>query len=131
MIEAEKVAVVTGAGSGIGRATALALLNEGYGVVLAGRRMERLETVAAESGAGRRALAVAADVTRPDSVDALFESVRRAFGRLDLLFNNAGVSVRGVAFEDLSYRDWSSVVAVNLTGMFLCAQGAFRMMKGQ
>jgi len=131
MIEASRIAVVTGAGSGIGRATALALLNEGYRVVLAGRRMERLMEVAAESDAGRRALAVAADVSRPESVAALFDTVGREFGRIDLLFNNAGTSVRGVAFEDLSFQDWSGVVAVNLTGVFLCAQAAFRMMKAQ
>jgi NAD(P)-dependent dehydrogenase (short-subunit alcohol dehydrogenase family) len=131
MIEASRIAVVTGAGSGIGRATALALLNEGYRVVLAGRRLERLMEVAAESGAGRRALAVAADVSRPESVAALFDTVGREFGRIDLLFNNAGTSVRGVAFEDLSFQDWSGVVAVNLTGVFLCAQAAFRMMKAQ
>jgi len=87
--------------------------------------------VAEESGAGARALAVPADVTRPESVDALFAAARHAFGRLDLLFNNAGINVAGVGFEDLTFQDWSSVVAVNLTGMFLCAQAAFRIMKDQ
>jgi len=131
MAAAGSVAVVTGAGSGIGRAAALALLDHGYRVVLAGRRAELLHQVAEESGAGARALAVPADVTRPESVDALFAAARHAFGRLDLLFNNAGINVAGVGFEDLTFQDWSSVVAVNLTGMFLCAQAAFRIMKDQ
>jgi NAD(P)-dependent dehydrogenase (short-subunit alcohol dehydrogenase family) len=131
MAAAGRIAVVTGAGSGIGRAAALALLDQGYQVVLAGRRAELLHQVAAESGAGARALAVPADVTRPDAVDALFAATRSRFGRLDLLFNNAGANVPGVAFEDLSFQDWSAVVAVNLTGMFLCAQAAFRIMKDQ
>jgi len=123
--------VVTGAGSGIGRAAALALLEAGYRVVLAGRRTAALQAVAAESGAGGRALAVPTDVTLPDSVDALFSATRRAFGRLDLLFNNAGMGAPGVPFEDITYETWTSVVAVNLTGMFLCAQAAFRIMKDQ
>lgn len=131
MVEDGRVAVITGAGSGIGKATALALLDEGYRVVLAGRRAELLHEVAAQSGAGRRALAHPADVTRPESVDALFAATRAAFGRLDLLFNNAGTHVPGVAFEDLTFAQWSDVVAVNLTGMFLCAQAAFRLMKEQ
>jgi len=131
MHASSKVAVVTGAGSGIGRATALALLGEGYRVVLAGRRAELLEEVATHSGAGVRVLAVPTDVTRPDAVAALFARTQREFGRLDLLFNNAGTNVRGVLFEDLSFEDWSAVVAVNLTGMFLCAQAAFRVMKDQ
>ena len=131
MAAAGSVAVVTGAGSGIGRAAALALLDHGYRVVLAGRRAELLHQVAEQSGAGPRALAVPADVTRPESVDALFAAARHAFGRLDLLFNNAGINVAGVGFEDLTFQDWSSVVAVNLTGMFLCAQAAFRIMKDQ
>jgi len=131
MMDAGRVAVVTGAGSGIGRAAALALLDAGYRVVLAGRRAELLHETAAQSGAGARALAVPSDVARPESVDALFAATRRAFGRLDLLFNNAGTNVPGVPFEELSYADWSTVVAVNLTGMFLCAQGAFRLMKDQ
>jgi NAD(P)-dependent dehydrogenase (short-subunit alcohol dehydrogenase family) len=126
-----RVAVVTGAGSGIGRAAALALLEAGYRVVLAGRRTAALQAVAAESGAGGRALAVPTDVTLPDSVDALFSATRRAFGRLDLLFNNAGMGAPGVPFEDITYETWTSVVAVNLTGMFLCAQAAFRIMKDQ
>jgi NAD(P)-dependent dehydrogenase (short-subunit alcohol dehydrogenase family) len=131
MMDAGRVAVVTGAGSGIGKATAMALLDAGYRVVLAGRRAELLREVATASGAGARALTVPADVTRPDSVAALFTATQREFGRLDLLFNNAGTHVPGVLFEDLSYEDWSEVVAVNLTGMFLCAQAAFRIMKDQ
>jgi len=126
-----KVAIVTGAGSGIGRATALALLEAGYRVVLAGRRGDLLQEAAAASGAGPRALAVPTDVTVPDSVAALFAAARAEYGRIDLLFNNAGTNVPGVAFEDLTYEEWSRVVAVNLTGMFLCAQAAFRAMKEQ
>ncbi|MCE5265110.1 MAG: SDR family oxidoreductase [Deltaproteobacteria bacterium] len=127
----QKVAVVTGAGTGIGRATALALLKEGYRVVLVGRRAELLEKAVAEAGAGQRALAVPADVSDPESVRSLFQKTRAAFGRIDLLFNNAGVNVAGVLFEDLTYEQWKSVVDTNLTGMFLCAQAAFRMMKDQ
>jgi NAD(P)-dependent dehydrogenase (short-subunit alcohol dehydrogenase family) len=128
-IDAGRVALVTGAGSGIGRAAAAALLDAGYRVVLAGRRPEPLRDLA--STAEGRALAVPTDVTRPESVAALFAAVRRDFGRLDLLFNNAGISAPGVPFEELSYEAWSAVVAVNLTGMFLCAQAAFRLMKDQ
>ena len=131
MSAASRIAVVTGAGSGIGKATALALLGAGYAVALAGRRAQALEEVAAQSGAGARARVVPTDVTRPESVDALFAEVRRAFGRLDLLFNNAGTNVRNTLFEDLSFQDWTGVVDVNLNGMFLCAQGAFRLMKDQ
>jgi NAD(P)-dependent dehydrogenase (short-subunit alcohol dehydrogenase family) len=132
MIATPKVAVVTGAGSGIGKAAALALLDAGHHVVLAGRRAALLDAVARESGSGRRALAAPTDVTRPDSVDALFALVRREFGRLDLLFNNAGTNkTQGVPFEDLTFQDWTDVVDVNLTGMFLCAQAAFRIMKDQ
>ncbi|MFH2120861.1 MAG: SDR family oxidoreductase [Pseudomonadota bacterium] len=126
-----KVAVVTGAGTGIGKAVALALLKEEYRVVLVGRRAELLEKTAAESGAGPRALAVSADVSNPESVKMLFQKTKEAFGRVDLLFNNAGVNTPGVPFEDLTYEQWKSVVDTNLTGMFLCAQEAFRMMKSQ
>jgi NAD(P)-dependent dehydrogenase (short-subunit alcohol dehydrogenase family) len=126
-----RVAVVTGAGTGIGRAAALALLNEGYRVVLAGRRPEPLEQVAAESGAGKRALAVPTDVSDPTAVKALFAKTREKFGRLDVLFNNAGRSSPAVPLEDLTYEQWKSVVDVNLTGMFLCTQEAFRIMKSQ
>jgi len=127
----QKVAVVTGAGTGIGKAAAFALLKEGYRVVLVGRRAELLEKAAAESGAGTRALAVPADVSNPESVRMLFQKTKEAFGRVDLLFNNAGVNAPGIPFEDLTYEHWKSVVDTNLTGMFLCAQEAFRMMKSQ
>jgi NAD(P)-dependent dehydrogenase (short-subunit alcohol dehydrogenase family) len=127
----QKVAVVTGAGTGIGKAAALALLKEGYRVVLVGRRPEPLEKTAAESGAGPRVLAVPADVGSPESVRRLFQKTKEAFGRVDLLFNNAGVGAPGIPFEDLTYEQWKPVVDTNLTGMFLCAQEAFRMMKSQ
>lgn len=126
-----KAAVVTGAGSGIGRAVALAFLRAGYRVALAGRRAPALDETAALSGAGDRALVVPADVTRPDSVAALFDAAVRAFGRVDVLFNNAGRSGPGVLLEDLTFEQWRAVVDVNLTGMFLCTQAAFRVMKAQ
>jgi len=127
----EKVAVVTGAGSGIGKAAALALLKEGYRVVLVGRRAELLVKAVAESGAGPSALAIPADVGNPESVRMLFQKTKEAFGRVDLLFNNAGVNAPGIPFEDLTYEQWKAVVDTNLTGMFLCAQEAFRIMKSQ
>jgi NAD(P)-dependent dehydrogenase (short-subunit alcohol dehydrogenase family) len=128
----QRVAVVTGAGSGIGRATALALAREGYAVVAAGRRLEPLEKTVEEAGSvGGRALAVPTDVTDPSSVKALFAATRDAFGRLDLLFNNAGMGAPPVPLEDLTYEEWRSVVDTNLTGAFLCTQEAFRMMKSQ
>ena len=130
MSTSPRIAVVTGAGSGIGRAVAAALLAEGYHVALAGRRAEALDETAALAAAGDRALTVPTDVTQPDAVDALFARVRDTWGRLDLLFNNAGASA-GAPFEDLSYERWKAIVDVNLTGMFLCAQGAFRVMKAQ
>ncbi|WP_295957741.1 SDR family oxidoreductase [Rhodoferax sp.] len=126
-----KVAIVTGAGSGIGRAVALALLADGYSVALAGRRAEPLQAVALESGAAERALAVPTDVTDPAAVQALFETAVAQFGRLDLLFNNAGTGTPAVLLEDLSLAQWQSVVNVNFTGMFLCIQQAFRVMKAQ
>ncbi len=128
-----RIALVTGAGSGIGRAVTLALLAEGWSVVLAGRDAVRLEETARLAGDddAARTLVQATDVADPGSVDALFAAVQSRFGRLDLLFNNAGTNVSGVAFEDLSFADWNTVVSVNLTGVFLCAQGAFRMMKAQ
>jgi len=129
---AKNVAVVTGAGSGIGRAVALALLKEGYAVVLAGRRVDRLDQTAAEAGDGRdRALVVQTDVATPASIDALFSRTKDAFGRLDLLFNNAGLFPPGVPLEDLTVDQWKAVVDVNLTGAFLCTQHAFRLMKDQ
>jgi NAD(P)-dependent dehydrogenase (short-subunit alcohol dehydrogenase family) len=126
-----KVALVTGAGSGIGRATALALLREGYAVVLAGRRPEPLAQTVAEAGATARALAVPADVSDPSSVRALFDKTTDAFGRLDLLFNNAGTGAPPVPLEELTIEQWQRVVGVNLTGAFLCTQAAFRLMKAQ
>ena len=130
-MSSNKVAVVTGAGSGIGKAAALALLAAGYSVALAGRRTELLEKAAAESGAGSRALPVATDVSRPDSVRALFAKTKQAFGRIDVLFNNAGTNAPGILFEDLSFEKWKEVVDTNLNGMFLCAQEAYRHMKDQ
>ena len=126
----DKVALVTGAGTGIGKAVALALLAAGYRVVLAGRRIEPLEEVA--NAAGRdRMLPVATDVSRPESVDALFATIKEKLGRLDVLFNNAGVNSPRAGFEDLTFEQWQNVVNINLTGSFLCAQGAFRLMKDQ
>ncbi|MCI0463571.1 MAG: SDR family oxidoreductase [Gemmataceae bacterium] len=127
-----KVALVTGAGSGIGRATALALLKDGYSVVLAGRRAEALQaTLAAAGPDGARVLVVPADVSDPSAVHALFEKIRATFGRLDLLFNNAGIGAPAIPLEELTVEQWRRVVDVNLTGSFLCTQGAFRLMKGQ
>ncbi|MBC8006815.1 MAG: SDR family oxidoreductase [Prolixibacteraceae bacterium] len=126
-----KVAIVTGAGSGIGKAVALTFLKDGYRVALAGRRKDALEQTASESGAGSRALAVSTDVANPDSVKALFAKTKQTFGRLDVIFNNAGVSAPGVPLEDLTFEQWKNVVDINLTGMFLCIQEAFRIMKDQ
>jgi len=127
-----KVAVVTGAGTGIGKAAALALLRDGFSVALAGRRAEPLEQAIAESGAGSRAIAVPTDVGDPKSVAALFAKVKGAFGgRLDLLFNNAGTGAPAQPMEDLAYEKWSAVVAANLTGTFLCCQEAVKIMKAQ
>jgi NAD(P)-dependent dehydrogenase (short-subunit alcohol dehydrogenase family) len=127
-----KVALVTGAGSGIGRACALGLLNAGYHVVLAGRRADALQqTVTAAGDAGGRMLAVATDVGNPVSVKALFATIKEQFGRLDVLFNNAGMGTPAMPMEDITYEQWSAVVAVNLTGPFLCTQEAFRLMKAQ
>jgi NAD(P)-dependent dehydrogenase (short-subunit alcohol dehydrogenase family) len=123
---------VTGAGSGIGRAVSLGLLKNGYSLVLAGRRKDRLDAVVEESGADAgRATALHADVTDPSSVRALFDAVQRIHGRLDVLFNNAGTSAPAVPIEELTFEQWSAVVNVNLTGAFLCAQQAFRLMKAQ
>ena len=128
----DKVALVTGAGSGIGRTVAIALLKDGYRVVLAGRRKDPLEQTAQDAGsAPGRALVVPADVSLPDSVRALFRTTKEAFGRLDLLFNNAGVFPPGVPLEDLSVEQWKNAVDINLTGAFLCTQEAFRIMKSQ
>ena len=125
-----KVVLVTGAGTGIGRAIALAFLRDGHRVVLVGRRVEPLQSVAKESGS-ERALAVPTDVGNPDSVNALFAQIKDKFGRLDVLVNNAGVSGMGMNFEDIGFEQWQNIVNINLTGSFLCAQGAFKIMKNQ
>jgi NAD(P)-dependent dehydrogenase (short-subunit alcohol dehydrogenase family) len=126
-----KIVLVTGAGSGIGRAAASALLREGYTVVLAGRRREPLEETAKQAPDSARALAVPTDVTDAVSVRALFDKTEQTFGRLDLLFNNAGTSAPAVPLEDLTVEQWRRVIDVNLTGAFLCTQAAFRLMKAQ
>ena len=127
----KKVALVTGAGSGVGRAVALALLRAGYCVALAGRRAEALEqTVALAGEAGERALAVPTDVRDPEAIRALFAQTQATFGRLDVLFNNAGI-VRNGPLEELSLADWQAVVETNLTASFLCTQEAFKLMKSQ
>lgn len=131
MSDATKVAIITGGGTGIGKYSALALLAEGYSVTIAGRRAELLDAVVAESGAPERMLAVATDVGDPASVAALFEANRAKFGRLDVLFNNAGRGAPGVPLEDLNIDQWRAVVDVNLTGSFLCTQEAIRQMKSQ
>jgi len=133
-----KIAVVTGAGSGIGKATAVALFADGWHVVFAGRRVDRLEQAIVEAHAARRttdassrAIAVQTDVTQPDSVRALFAQTRDTFGRLDLLFNNAGIGTPATPVEDVTLEMWKNVVDTNLTGMFLCIQEAVRLMKSQ
>jgi NAD(P)-dependent dehydrogenase (short-subunit alcohol dehydrogenase family) len=127
-----RVALITGGGSGIGRAVSLALAREGYSVVVAGRRRAPLVATATEAASfGGATLAVTADVRDPTSVNQLFARIRKAFGRLDLLFNNAGQSAPSVPLEDLSYEQWTSVMETNLTGTFLCTQGAIRLMKRQ
>ena len=127
-----KVAIVTGAGSNIGQRTVLALLGEGYSVTLAGRRAEALEDTAAQAGEARsRTLLVPTDVTDPASIKTLFAKTKETFGRLDLLFNNAGVGAPSVPLEDLTYEQWKRVVDTNLTGSFLCTQEAFKIMKDQ
>ncbi len=127
----DKVAIVTGAGSGIGRAVALALSDDGYAVALAGRRAEALEATRAEASAEARVLLVPTDVRDPDSVRALFDRTQGEFGRLDVVFNNAGTFTPAVALEELTHEQWSAVVDTNLTGVFLCIQQAFRIMKSQ
>ncbi len=130
-MDTKKVAVITGAGSGIGRASALALLEAGYCVALAGRHQETLDETLALGSAAERTLALATDVSRPDQVANLFQNTVERFGRVDVLFNNAGANAPGIAFEDLTYEKWQTVVDCNLTGSFLCAQAAFRIMKDQ
>ncbi len=128
----EKVCIVTGAGSGIGRQVATTLLDEGYSVVLAGRRREPLEKTAEHAEAsGATALVVPTDVSVPESVHNLFARTREHFGRLDVLFNNAGINVPAIPLEDLSYEQWRLVLDINLTGVFLCTQEAYRLMKSQ
>lgn len=131
MSEEAKIAMVTGAGSGIGQACTLALLKAGYSVVLAGRRKEALERTISLAPKDSACLAVSADVRDESSVDALFRASRQRFGRLDLLFNNAGAGAPQIPIEDLSLAQWQDVVSVNLTGAFLCARAAFRQMKEQ
>ena len=132
MSSKSKVALVTGAGTGIGRKTALRLLEENYSVVLAGRRAEPLEDTKRESGdSGLRTLIAPTDVGNPESVRGLFNKIRETFGRLDLLFNNAGIGAPSVPLEEISFEQWKSVVDINLTGAFLCTQEAFRIMKEQ
>jgi NAD(P)-dependent dehydrogenase (short-subunit alcohol dehydrogenase family) len=132
MTQQSKVAIVTGAGTGIGKAVASALLAAGYRVALAGRRPEPLQAAIAATGApATQAIAVPTDVADPASVSALFAKTRDAFGRLDLLFNNAGVGAPPVNLEDLTFEQWKTVVDINLTGVFLCTQEAIRMMKSQ
>ena len=126
-----KVALVTGAGTGIGKAAALAMLKDGYRVALVGRRKELLEKAAADSGAKHRALVLPADITQPDAVKGVFARVKDAWGRLDVLFNNAGMGAPAVPMEDLPYEKWKAVVDINLNAMFLCCQEAIRIMKAQ
>ena len=132
MSSLEKIALVTGAGSGIGRQVAIALCEAGYAVALAGRREDPLKETAALAGeSGSRTLVVPTDVSDPSSVIALFDKTREEFGRLDVLFNNAGVNVPGIPMEDLSIEQWKTVVDINLTGVFLCSQQAIKLMKSQ
>lgn len=126
------IALVTGAGSGIGRASSLALQAAGFSVVLAGRRAAELEKTAASARpSGGRMLAVPTDLSKPEEIRALFATVRESFGRLDVLFNNAGIGAPGISMEELTFEQWGKVVAVNLTGAFLCAQEAIKIMKAQ
>jgi len=126
-----RVAIVTGAGTGIGKSAALALLKDGYRVALVGRRSELLEKTAANSAAGERAMVCPADITKPENVKALFAKVKASWGRLDVLFNNAGMGAPAIPMEDLSYEQWKAVVDINLNAMFLCSQEAIRIMKSQ
>ena len=128
----QKISIVTGAGTGVGKSASLALADEGWTIVLAGRRKDPIEAVANEiKSRGGNALAIVTDTSDTKSVKGLFEETKRAFGRLDLLFNNAGTNAPGVSLEDLSFEQWTNVVNVNLTGVFLCTQEAFRLMKDQ
>jgi NAD(P)-dependent dehydrogenase (short-subunit alcohol dehydrogenase family) len=127
----QKVALVTGAGTGIGKAAALALLKDGFAVGLVGRRKELLEKAAADSGAMERALVLPADLTQPATVKSVFSRIKEKWGRLDVLFNNAGMGAPAIPMEDLSFEQWKSVLDINLTAMFLCSQEAIRIMKDQ
>jgi len=132
MTSTQRVAIVTGAGSGIGKASALALMKDGWSVVFAGRRKELLEAAANEGKAtGGQTLVVPTDVSNPESIKALFAKTKDTFGRLDLLFNNAGTGAPPIPLEDLTYEQWMTVVNANLTGVFLCTQEAFKIMKAQ
>lgn len=126
-----KVALVTGAGTGIGKAAAHALLKDGFKVVFTGRRQELLNSAIKDLGASDHALAIAADIGKPADVDHLFNQIKSTYGRLDVLFNNAGMGTPAMPFEDLSFEQWQAVLNVNLTGAFLCSQAAFRMMRDQ
>jgi NAD(P)-dependent dehydrogenase (short-subunit alcohol dehydrogenase family) len=132
MAQLQKIAVVTGAGTGIGKSVALALMKEGYAAVLAGRRPDKLEETASEGRSGNgKSLVVPTDVSDPASIRALFAKTKETFGRLDVLFNNAGIGAPPVPLEDLPYETWKKVVDTNLTGMFLCTQEAIKIMKAQ
>ena len=128
----EKIALITGAGSGIGKAVTLALAAEGYAVVLAGRRKDALDAVAQQAAKnGVRTLAVATDITQAEQVDTLFRQIKQTFGRLDVVFNNAGIFARAVSLEELTPEEWQAAVNINLTGAFLCTRAAFQIMKEQ
>ncbi len=131
MATTNKVAIVTGAGSGIGRAAALALLNDGYNVTLVGRRKEELDKTAAQAKGAGRPLVAPADLSDPAAVRAVFAKTKQEFGRLDVLFNNAGMGAPGIPLEDLTYEQWKAVVDINLSAVFLCIQEAFKIMKDQ
>ena len=132
MTSTTKVAIVTGAGTGIGKHSAWGLMREGFAVVLAGRRKELLEAVAQEGGgSGGQSLVVPTDVRDPQSIEALFARTQETFGRLDVLFNNAGTGAPGIPLEELTVEQWKTVVDINLTGVFLCTQQAFKIMKAQ
>ena len=126
-----KVAIVTGAGTGIGKSAALALLKDGYNVALVGRRKELLDKAAADSGAGERTLALPADLAKPENIPGVFAAVKSKWGRLDVLFNNAGMGAPAIPMEDLTLEQWQNVVNINLTAMFLCTQEVIRIMKAQ
>ena len=126
-----RVAIITGAGTGVGKSAAVALLKAGYSVTLTGRRQAPLDETAALAEDMTQTLTVTADIGKPGDVEKVFSATQETFGRLDVLFNNAGISARGIALEDLSYEEWTSVVNTNLTGAFLCTQAAFRVMKNQ